>query len=59
MNRKVRVVINSIKKIFLIIKWFFVWVYRKTELQKSMEKTGFTVMSCNFDHDRLCYILEI
>ena len=31
MNRKVRVVINSIKKIFLIIKWFFVWVYRKTE----------------------------
>ena len=27
--RKVRVVINSIKKIFLIIKWFFVWVYRK------------------------------
>ena len=31
----------------------------RTVLQKSMEKTGFTVMSCNFDHDRLCYILEI
>ena len=31
----------------------------RTVLQKSMEKTGFTVMSCNFDHDRLYYILEI
>lgn len=31
----------------------------RTVLQKSMEKTGFTVMPCNFDHDRLCYILEI
>ena len=31
----------------------------KTVLQKSMEKTGFTVMYCNTDHGWICYILEI